>query len=74
MTKYTAEYWDHRRDLAKHEPRPEDRRRLAVASLVGECESLVGSGLLAEPAEQSLRVLIAETLSAFQMQPHERAL
>jgi len=44
-----------------------------VASLVGECEALVGSGLLPEPAEQSLRLLIAETLSAFQMQPHESA-
>lgn len=25
MRKYSAEYWDHRRDLAKHEPRPGEK-------------------------------------------------
>lgn len=25
MSKYSAEYWDHRRDHEKHEPRPGDR-------------------------------------------------
>lgn len=48
--------------------------RLTVASLIGECESIAASGLLTEPAEQSLRLLIAETLSAFGMQVHEREL
>lgn len=71
MTKYSAEYWDHRRDYAKHEWRPGDPlpldQRLAVASLIGECESIAGSGQLTEPAEQSLRLLIAETLSVFNM-------
>lgn len=63
--------WDHARDLAKHEWRPGDRapidQRLAVAALVGQCESLVGAGVLTEPAEKSLRVLIAQTLVAFDM-------
>jgi hypothetical protein len=62
---------DYYRDLHKHEPRRSDllrdRKRLAVAALVGECESLVGSGVLTEPAERSLRFLIAETLSAHGM-------
>lgn len=64
---YTAEHWDHARDLRKHEERPADRQRLAVAALVGECESIAASGNLTEPAEQSLRLLIAETLSAHGM-------
>lgn len=42
-------------------------RRLAVSSLVGHCESIAASGALPEPAEQSLRMLIAQTLSAFNM-------
>lgn len=63
-----AERWDRDRDYRKHEPDPyKDRRRLAVAALVGECEAIVGSGVLTEPAEQSLRVLIADTLSAHGM-------
>jgi hypothetical protein len=43
------------------------RRRLAVAALVGECESLVGKGVLTESAEKAMRLLIAETCSAFGM-------
>lgn len=62
---------DHDRDLRKHEWRPGDRmpldQRLAVAALVGECESIAGSGNLTQPAEQSLRLLIAKTLTAFDM-------
>jgi hypothetical protein len=60
---------DYNHDLAKHDqPSYRDRRRrLAVAALVGECESIVGSGVLTEPAERSLRFLIAETLSAHGM-------
>lgn len=59
--------WDRERDYRKHEERPADRQRLAVASLIGECESIAASGTLAEPAEQSLRVLIAHALAAFNM-------
>ena len=47
------------------------RRRLAVAALIGDCEAIAASGALTEPAEQSLRLLIAETLSAFGMQHHD---
>lgn len=43
---------------------------ICVASLVGHCEALAASGDLTPPAEQSLRFLIAETLSAFGMQSH----
>lgn len=45
---------------------------ICVASLIGHCESIAASGRLAEPAEQSLRFLIAETLSAFNMMPHDQ--
>jgi len=60
---------DYNHDLAKHDqPSHRDRRRrLAVAALVGECESIVGAGVLTEPAERSLRLLIAETLSSHGM-------
>jgi hypothetical protein len=58
--------WDRERDYRKHEIRPSDQR-LIVASLVGECEAIAASGRLTEPAEQSLRLLIAKTLSAFDM-------
>jgi len=60
---------------AQHEPVPIlklNRQAYAVAKLVGHCEALVGSGHLTEPSEQSLRLLIAETLSAFNMVPHEQ--
>jgi hypothetical protein len=62
---------DHDRDLRKADWRPGDPlpldQRLAVAALVGECESIAGSGNLTQPAEQSLRLLIAKTLVAFGM-------
>jgi len=60
---------------AQHEPVPIlklNRQAYAVAKLVGHCEALVGSGHLTEPSEQSLRLLIAETLSAFNMVPHDQ--
>lgn len=59
--------WDRARDLAKHEPNPRLDQRHAVAALIGHCESIASSGALTEPAEQSLRVLIAHTLVAFNM-------
>jgi hypothetical protein len=59
--------WDRERDYRKHEERPQDRQRLAVAALVGECEAIVGSGVLTEPAERSLRLLIANVLQAHGM-------
>lgn len=67
MARYSDEYWDHRRDELKHERRPADDQRCAVASLIGHCEAIAESGLLSEPAELSLRVLIAQTLAAFNM-------
>ena len=63
-----AEIADHNYDLIKHDLRPADRQRYAVAALIGECESIAASGCLTEPAEQSLRVLIAQTLVVFDMQ------
>ena len=42
-------------------------QHVVVASLVGHCESVVSSGCLTTEAEESMRVLIAETLSAFGM-------
>lgn len=47
-------------------------QQVCVASLVGHCESIAASGQLTQPAEQSLRFLIAETLSAFNMVPHDQ--
>jgi len=49
------------------------RQLYAAAKLIGHCEAIVGSGLLPEPSEQSLRLLIAEALSAFDMEPHQSA-
>jgi RecB family endonuclease NucS len=49
---------------------------ICVASLIGQCESAVSSGRLTAPAEEAMRLLIAETLSAFNMhhnQQHEVA-
>lgn len=46
-------------------------QRCAVAQLIGHCEGIAASGVLPEPAEQSLRLLIAETLSAFGMPHHQ---
>ena len=45
---------------------------ICVASLIGQCESAVSSGRLTEHAEESMRLLIAETLSAFSMQHNQR--
>lgn len=45
---------------------------ICVASLIGHCESIAASGQLTTPSEQSLRFLIAETLSAFGMQSHDQ--
>lgn len=61
------ERWDRDRDYRKHEPNPRLDQRHAVAALIGECESIAASGHLTEPAEQSLRLLIAHTLKAFDM-------
>jgi len=47
-------------------------RHVCVASLVGHCESIAASGQLTEPSEQSLRLLISETLSAFGMASHDQ--
>lgn len=47
-------------------------QQVCVASLIGNCEALAASGDLTEPAEQSLRFLIAETLTAFGMQSHQQ--
>ena len=47
-------------------------QQVCVASLIGHCESIAASGRLTEPSEQSLRLLIAETLSAFGMQSHQQ--
>jgi hypothetical protein len=47
-------------------------QQVCVASLVGHCEAIAASGDLTEPAEKSLRFLIAETLSAFGMQSHQQ--
>lgn len=42
-------------------------QHVIVASLVGHCEAIISSGRLTEPNEESLRVLVAEALSAFGM-------
>ena len=47
-------------------------QRCAVAQLIGHCEGIAASGILPEPAEQSLRLLIAKTLSAFGMPHHQQ--
>lgn len=60
--------WDRERDYRKHDFPPLGKdRNYAVAALVGECEAIAASGVLTEPAERSLRVLIAHTLAAFEM-------
>jgi hypothetical protein len=46
-------------------------RAVCVASLIGHCEAIAASGLLPEPSEESLRVLIAECLCAFNLQTHQ---
>jgi hypothetical protein len=47
-------------------------QQVCVASLIGHCEAIAASGDLTQPAEKSLRFLIAETLSAFGMQSHQQ--
>lgn len=49
----------------------ETRQRLAAAALIGECEAIVECGLLGEQGEMSLRLLIADALSAFGMQHND---
>ena len=44
---------------------------ICVASLVAHCEAIAAAGLLPEPSEESLRLLIAETLCAFRMDHHQ---
>lgn len=43
----------------------------AVSKLVGYCEAIASSGLLGDLMERRLRERIAETLSAFDMEPHQ---
>jgi hypothetical protein len=42
-------------------------KNAAVAALIGHCEAIAASGQLAAPSEKSLRLLIAWTLTAFDM-------
>ena len=49
------------------------RRRYAVASLIGECEALAASGLLPEQREMTLRKLIADALSSHGMSASDRS-
>lgn len=48
-----------------------DAQLYAVSKLVGYCEAIAGSGLVGEIMERRLRERIAETLSAFNMEPHQ---
>lgn len=74
MSRYTQEQrWDHERDLRKHEPNPRLDQRLTVsqrctlAKLIGNCEGVVGSGVLSADGEEAMRRNIAEALAAFGM-------
>jgi hypothetical protein len=51
--------------------RSTDAQLYAVAKLVGYCEAIASSGLVGEIMERRLRERIAETLSAFNMEPHQ---
>lgn len=66
---------DYERDLAKHDepsrPAQPMSERLAVANLIGYCESLCGNGTLGEFVEIGLRHHIAQTLAAFRMPSKE---
>jgi hypothetical protein len=55
------------RDRFMRNASAETRQRFAVTALIGQCEAVAASGALPEPAEQSLRVLIAHALAAFNM-------
>lgn len=48
-------------------PAHDNSQRLAVASLIGECEAIAASGELSESHELSLRMLVANALTAFGM-------
>ncbi len=48
-----------------------DAQLYAVSKLVGYCEAIASSGLVGEIMEFRLRERIAETLSAFGMEPHQ---
>lgn len=69
MMPTTDEYHDHRRDLAKHEPRANDhlstRQHIALLMLVGYLEGLVGTGLFGETVEMSVRSRLVEVELAF---------
>ena len=47
------------------------RQLYAVCTIIGACEAIAESGNLTEPAEASLRTIIAEMLSAFQLQSRQ---
>ena len=49
----------------------DERQLYAVSKLVGYCEAIASSGLVGEIMERRLRERIAETLSAFGMEPHQ---
>jgi hypothetical protein len=66
--RYSGEYWDHRRDERKHQPRPRDltfSQIDAISALLASCETLCETGVLGERTEMLLRERIAETLTAF---------
>lgn len=67
--RYTPEYHDHRRDLAKHDPRPGDRlhwrQDAAILRLTGYLDGLLGQGVLSERIELALRERLIETQLAF---------
>ncbi len=46
-------------------------QRYALAKLIGYCEGLCSKDLLGEQIETELRKRVAETLSAFNMEPHQ---
>lgn len=62
-----AEINDRNRGYRDDYPRPADSQRLAVASLIGECEAIAASGELSESHEMSLRMLVANALTALGM-------
>lgn len=72
---WTEQNWDHECDLRKHErlsrPAPAISERVAVAQLIGYCESMCGNGTLGEFVELGLRLYIAQTLAAFNMPTKE---
>lgn len=60
--------------LGKFTPEPRPTSQLyAVSKLIGYCEGICSKDLLGEEIEAELRRRIAETLSAFNMEPHQEA-